>query len=82
MPAKDLTMKANFEMTGYTLTLFDNPEEGGTVLGSGIYNAGDTVIISAIPNTGWEFINWTDIEAKTITNQPQKTNNKHYKSLK
>ena len=71
MPTEDLTLIANFDMTGYTLTLFVNPEEGGTVIGSGIYNAGDTVNISAIPNTGWEFINWTDIEGNLISNQSE-----------
>ncbi len=71
MPAEDLTLIANFEMTGYTLTLIANPEEGGTVIGSGIYNAGDTVNISAIPNTGWEFINWTDSEGNLISNQSE-----------
>ena len=53
MPAEDIILIANFEMTGYTLMLVANPEEGGTVIGSGIYNAGDTVYISAIPNTDW-----------------------------
>ncbi|MGB4206057.1 MAG: InlB B-repeat-containing protein, partial [Bacteroidales bacterium] len=71
MPAEDLTLVANFEMTGYILTLVANPEEGGTVLGSGIYNVGDTVNIIAIPNLGWEFINWTDVEGNLISNQPE-----------
>ena len=71
MPAEDLTLIANFEMAGYILTLDSNPEEGGTVVGSGTYNDGDSVNISAITNTGWEFINWTDVEGNLISNQPE-----------
>ena len=52
-PTEDLTLITNFEKTGYILTLISNPEEGGTVVGSGTYNAGDSVNISAIPNIGW-----------------------------
>ena len=59
MPAEDINLIANFEMTGYTMTLIANPEDGGTVIGSGTYNAGDSVKISAIPNTGWDIIIWT-----------------------
>ena len=73
MPAEDLILIANFELTGYSLTLLANPEEGGTVIGSGIYNAGDTVNISAIPNTGWEFISWTDTEGNLNYSNPHIT---------
>ena len=69
MPAEDHTLKADFERTGYIMTLVASTEEGGAVVGSGIYNAGATVNISAIPNTSWEFINWTDVEGNLISNQ-------------
>ena len=71
MPAEDLTLIANFDLSVYTLTLLANPEEGGTVFGSGIYNAGDSVNISAIPNLVWNFVNWTDSEGNLISNQPE-----------
>lgn len=32
----------------------------GTVTGSGCYNDGETVIVTAIPNTGFIFENWTE----------------------
>ena len=34
--------------------------EGGTVHGEGIYNAGDTVKVVAIPSTGYHFVKWSD----------------------
>jgi len=36
-----------------------NPQEGGTVSGGGIYHLEDPVTITASPNSGYEFINWT-----------------------
>jgi uncharacterized protein (TIGR02145 family)/uncharacterized repeat protein (TIGR02543 family) len=59
MPASDVTLTANFEMTDYTLTLIANPTEGGSVTGGGDYNLGDVIQIDAVANTGWEFVNWT-----------------------
>ena len=58
-------------MADYTLTLFANPEEGGTFIGSGTYNAGDIVNISASTYSGWEFIKWSDTEGFLISNQPE-----------
>jgi len=51
----------------YTLTLMANPDDGGTVTGGGDYLAGEDVVISATPNTGWEFVNWTDTEGNFIS---------------
>ena len=81
MLAEDIILIANFEMADYTLPLFANPEEGGTFIGSGTYNAGDTVKIRAIPNTGWEFINWTDSEGNLISNQPEYSFTMHAEEL-
>ncbi len=36
-----------------------NPEEGGTVSGGGNYDCGATCTLSATPNEGYSFINWT-----------------------
>ena len=71
MPAEDLKLIANFEMAEYTMKLVANPEEGGTVIGSGIYNAGDSVNKRAIPNQDRELINWTDYEGNLISNLPE-----------
>ncbi len=52
----------------YALDLEANPEEGGTVNGSGDYEAGTTISISAAPATGYAFVNWTD-EAQTVISE-------------
>ncbi|HOI31429.1 MAG: T9SS type A sorting domain-containing protein [Bacteroidales bacterium] len=52
----------------YALDLEANPEEGGTVLGAGIYEAGSLVSINAVAETGYSFINWTD-EAQTVISE-------------
>ncbi len=62
MPAESVTLVANFEMdptVKYTLTLVADPLVGGTVNGSGLYEAGEVVSITAIPSSGYTFINWT-----------------------
>ena len=37
-----------------------NPSEGGIITGSGTYEAGETCVLSAIPNQGYSFANWTE----------------------
>lgn len=50
------------EATGdtYVVTLLVNDPAMGTVLGGGTYAAGSTVSISATPNAGFQFVNWSD----------------------
>jgi hypothetical protein len=43
----------------YELTLYANPEEGGEVIGSGMYEAGESIYIQCIENDGWDLYNWT-----------------------
>ncbi|MDR4988423.1 MAG: MBG domain-containing protein [Bacteroidales bacterium] len=69
MPSFDVTLYANFEMGAYMLTLIANPEEGGTVTGAGVYNFGDEVQVDAIPNEGWEFVNWTDTDGNVVSDE-------------
>ena len=54
------------------LLLSVNSSTGGSVTGGGIYDSGDTAIISAIPDTGYEFLSWVgslvgDSVAKTTS---------------
>ena len=44
----------------YTVTTTVNPGVAGTVSGAGTYVTGQTVTVSATPNTGWNFLNWTE----------------------
>ncbi|MBR0090775.1 MAG: InlB B-repeat-containing protein, partial [Lachnospiraceae bacterium] len=43
-----------------------NPAEGGTVRGSGTYNEGDSVTVTASANTGYVFKQWTE-SGKTVS---------------
>lgn len=59
-------------MTGckknYTITVKSNNAEWGTVKGSGTYNSGETVSISATPAAGYAFDGWDDGNAENPRN--------------
>jgi len=48
-----------FVIGRYTVSVSANPEEGGEVTGSGIYNEGASVVVCATSYTGYNFVNWT-----------------------
>ena len=53
---------ANFgdvPLNNYTITATANPEEGGTVEGTGTYLEGSICTLTAIPSAGYSFLNWT-----------------------
>jgi hypothetical protein len=58
---------ATFTMIDYTLTLVANPLAGGTLTGDGIYNFGNTVVATAVPATGYEFLSWTDATGTVVS---------------
>ena len=51
---------ANFQLSTFEITATANPEEGGTVTGAGTYNQGATANLTAAPNAGYRFVNWTE----------------------
>jgi len=54
------TLVANFlSNTGVTVTTNSAPAEGGATAGDGVYVDGDSVTVSALPNAGYAFANWT-----------------------
>ena len=60
---KDMTLIANFqkiEEETFVITVVANDTLFGTVTGSGTYNYGDTIVVVAKPNEGYEFIGWSD----------------------
>ena len=65
---KNITMTINNNMVKYNyveddkviVSLSASKKNCGTLSGSGIYNAGDTVTIAATPNDGYEFKQWSD----------------------
>ncbi len=48
--------------SSYTITLASNNTAWGTVTGGGSYNLGDTATITAIPASGYHFVEWSDGE--------------------
>ena len=50
---------ANFQLNTYSITVTADPTEGGTVSGTGTYNHGATVTLTATPSTYYYFVNWT-----------------------
>ncbi|MDX9848383.1 MAG: hypothetical protein RBT74_15480, partial [Tenuifilaceae bacterium] len=65
----DRNLVANFVVQSYTITAMANPVEGGYISGTGNYNHNSTVNLVATPNTGYEFVNWTDSENEVSTNE-------------
>ena len=56
--------------TTYTLQVKASPTEGGSVTGSGTYDQGETVEISAVAKSGYRFSAWSDGETdanRTVT---------------
>ena len=60
----DRTIKGNFRVIppSYTITALSNDDTMGTVTGGDIYEENTTVTLTAIANTGHEFVNWTEGE--------------------
>ena len=51
---------AHFQQQTYTITATANPTNGGSVTGGGTYNHGQNCTLSAMPNEGYNFVNWTE----------------------
>ncbi len=55
------TIEATFEeIPSFTITVSANNDEYGSVSGSGTYEEGAEVIITATPNEGYQFVSWSD----------------------
>lgn len=54
-------LKAHFTLETYRITAIAEPSEGGTasVSGSGQFHFGEQCILTATPNSGYNFVNWT-----------------------
>lgn len=64
----DKTYKAYFGIETFTVNVTVNDDVMGTVTGYGTFNRGTSVTLNAIPNTGYEFVNWSgDITGTTVT---------------
>ncbi len=67
---KNQTLVANFKVIAasqFAVILTSNPAAGGTTTGSGAYNAGTSVTVTATANAGYHFTNWTNNGAVVST---------------
>ena len=46
--------------TQYTITATANPTDAGTVTGAGLLYENTTCTLTAVANSGWDFVNWND----------------------
>ena len=56
----NMSFTAIFTANQYTITTNVTPAGSGTVTGGGTYNYGATATLRALPNTGYEFLQWQD----------------------
>ncbi len=60
MPNHNLTLTAVFEIIVYSITTVPNNPDYGSAEGGGDFNYGDTVIVTAKPESGFMFVVWTE----------------------
>ena len=61
------TLVANFILI-YTVNTSSSPAAGGSTTGSGTYDSGTSVTVTAAPAAGYRFVNWTQGGASVSTN--------------
>ena len=54
------TYVAHFQIQSYTITATANLSNGGTATGGGTYSYGQSCTLTATPNQGYTFTNWTE----------------------
>ena len=62
---KDTTVKPVFSINSYTISL--SSDGNGSVEGAGDYNYSSTATVTASPNTGYDFVNWTDENGNEVS---------------
>ncbi|MGE0078708.1 MAG: BACON domain-containing carbohydrate-binding protein [Bacteroidales bacterium] len=55
-----ITITQSACVVSYTISVAVNPENYGTITGGGTYSQGASVSLTAIPNDGYAFVNWTE----------------------
>ena len=56
---EDANLVAHFSLDHYIITVSVDPEVGGTATGGGSFTYGETCTLTATPNSGYAFVNWT-----------------------
>lgn len=57
----------------YALNVKSSDPGGGTVTGEGTYEDGHVVIVTATPNIGYSFVNWTDSAGNEVSTEREYT---------
>ena len=63
----DRDLVAHFSQVDYSVTTSAKPPEGGTTSGDGTYPSSTSVTLSAAPNPGYRFVNWTENGSQVST---------------
>ena len=66
------TYVANFSVNSYSITVMANPADAGTVTGTGTYNYGTSITLTAMAEEGYTFVNWTK-DGSVVSNSPNYT---------
>ena len=56
------------QLPTYTITVSADPTSGGNVSGGGTYQEGQQCTVTAMANTGYNFVNWTENGTQVSTN--------------
>nr|WP_320026900.1 InlB B-repeat-containing protein [uncultured Acetobacterium sp.] len=65
------TLTGQFHVSQNTITAIAEPANMGTVTGGGTFAYKTQQTLSAIPNTGFEFVNWTNNLDDTVVTTPE-----------
>jgi hypothetical protein len=68
----NVTLIANFEQETNQVVVSANPAYSGTVTGAGTYERNTNATVTATPNSGYRFLNWT-IGSQVVSTQPTYT---------
>ena len=65
----DKTLVANFITNSYFIEASTNIPNSGNITGTGLYYKGQTASLTAVPSTGYSFVNWTE-NGEIVTSTP------------
>ena len=64
----DRLLIAHFQQQLYTINVTHLPSAGGSVTGGGSFTYGNSCSVTATPNSGFHFVNWTENGTQVSTN--------------
>lgn len=67
IPERDMLITAQTEKLTASISAVASPAEGGTITGDGEYRVGERVTLTAVPNDGYDFLQWVDENQNVIS---------------